>query len=174
VGQPGPGTSSWEVGADPAEVHALLCACDAHQSTPEAPAPKRNPETTRRRVEAGEVHLLRQGGEAIAMFTLSWDAPFGDDLSTFPVARRPAYLGRLAVHPELLEGGSIVGAGCLRRAVELARAGGADALRAQANPDVANVLALLTAFGFEQCGPVLSDGERRRVHLQKPLPSAAS
>ncbi|WP_437854459.1 hypothetical protein [Sorangium sp. So ce363] len=160
---------SWEVASNAEEVHALLCASDAHHATPENPAPARRLETTRRRVQAGSVHLLRQGAEAIAMFTLTWEPPFEADLAIFPPAGKPAYLSRLVVHPAGLARGSLAGARCLRRAVELATAGGADVLRSEANPDLTQVRALLGMFGFEEHGRAQSEDGRRRVYLQKVL-----
>jgi GNAT superfamily N-acetyltransferase len=160
---------SWELSADAEEVHALLCASDAYHATPGSPAPLRSLETTRRRVGAGSVHLLRRGSEAVAMFTLTWDPPFEGGGALFPPARKPAYLGRLAVHPDWLARGSIVGAQCLRRAVEVATRGGADVLRSEANPDLTQVRALLGMFGFQEHGRSRAEDGRPRVYLQKAL-----
>lgn len=160
----------WEIAADADEVHALLCASDAAQATPEAPAPQRRMERTRRRVESDAVHLLRLDGAAAAMLTLTPEPPFGDDLGPFPPLRRPAYLSRLAVEPVVLRREPLVGARCVRRAIDLATAEGADGMRSEANPDFVRVLRLLTFAGFEQQGPIRSDGRRRRVGLQRPLP----
>lgn len=161
------------MGADAAEVHALLCECDAYTATPEAPAPVRNFETTLRRVREGSVHVLRHGAGLVAMFTLTWDAPFAMDTSVFPPARKPAYLGRLAVKPEYQAEGSLAGVRCLRKAVELATDAGADAIRAEANPDLTRVRALLRLFDFEEYGLVKSEGENSRAYLQKNLRPAA-
>jgi predicted GNAT family N-acyltransferase len=160
---------SWEVSSNVGEVHALLCECDAYTATREAPTPVRNIETTRRRVRMGSVYVLRLGAEAVAMFTLTWDAPFAEDTAIFPPARKPAYIGRLAVKTEWLARGSIVGARCLRRAVELATSAGADAIRSEANPDLTRVVTLLRLFGFEEFGRTQSEDGRRRVYLQKAL-----
>jgi len=160
---------SWEVSGNVEEVHALLCACDAYTATPEAPAPSRNVETTRRRVQAGSVNVLRLGSEAVAMFTLTWDAPFTVDPSVYPSAQKPAYIGRLAVKPELMKKGSFIGARCLRKAIELAVSAGADAIRSEANPDLTRVRALLDLLGFKEYGQAQSEGGRRRVYLQKTI-----
>jgi GNAT superfamily N-acetyltransferase len=160
---------SWETSTDAAEVHALLCACDAYQATASAPAPLRNPLTTERRVAEGSVHLLRHDGRAVATFTLSWDAPFSAPLGTFPEANEPAHLGRLAVSPEWLARGALLGVRCVRRALAVAREAGADVVRAEANPDLSRVVAMLRQLGFEEHGAAQSEDGRRRVYLQKRL-----
>lgn len=165
---PGAGWS-WETSSDAAEVHALLCACDAYQATPCAAAPLRNPVTTERRVAEGAVQVLRHDGRAVATFTLSWDAPFSAPPGTFPSATKPAHLGRLAVLPEWLERGALLGVRCVRRALDLARQAGADVVRSEANPDLSRVVAMLRQLGFEEHGAAQSQDGRRRVYLQKRL-----
>ena len=160
---------AWEVARDVEEVHALLCASDAYSATHEVPAPLRNKATTEHRVWTGSVHLLRFDVEAVGMFTLTWDPPFEQDLSVFPPAKHPIYIGRLAVKPEWQSRGSIVGAQCLRKAAELAIAAGADVIRSEANPDLKRTRKLLDLFGFIEYGRVLSDDGRNRVYLQKNL-----
>ena len=160
---------SWEVSTDIEEVHSLLCACDAYQSNRELPAPVRSIETTRRRVRAGSVHLLRFGTEPVAMFTLTLDPPFSDDRATFPSALKPTYLSRLAVRPDWLARGSIVGARCIRKAIEVAASLGADAVRSEANPDLKGVTTVLRLFGFQEYGRTQAEDGRRRVYLQKTL-----
>ncbi|MGH3898517.1 MAG: hypothetical protein ACRDTA_09730 [Pseudonocardiaceae bacterium] len=160
---------SWETATDPEEVHLLLCASDAYQAARYGVAiPIRQQSTTDRLVRTGAVHLLRLGPETIGMFTLSRTPPF-DDLSAFPPANNPAYLQRLAVRPEHLEDTSIAGARCLRKAIELAARRGADALRAEANPDLTATHTLLQLMGFSQYGEVHTDGVRRWIFLQKAL-----
>jgi len=159
----------WEIAADPDEVHALLCECDAYTATARAPAPTRSFATTRRFVEESAVQVLRCGGDAIAMFTLTFAPPFSEDFSVYPPVRKPAYITRLAVDPAWLSRGTLVGARCVRAACDLAVRAGADVLRSEANPDLQAVRALLEAFGFEQYGPVFDDGTRRRVYMQKKL-----
>lgn len=167
---PGPiGDWSWEVAQDADEAHALLCACDAHQASERAPAPRRNPHTTARRVAERAVHLLRLSGQAVATFTLTWDPPFSAPAGTFPEARQPLHLGRLAVLPEWLERGSLIGVRCVRRAIELARGAGADVLRAEANPELSRVVALLRQLGFEQHGAEQLQDGHRKIYLQKRL-----
>ncbi|MFJ4963927.1 hypothetical protein EES43_28165 [Streptomyces sp. ADI96-02] len=160
----------WEVARLDAEVHALLCASDAlHARLSGTPVPRRDPETTRRRVRAGCVRVLRSGGTAVASFTLTTEPPFPPDEARFAPAARPLYLSRLSVLPALLETGEPAGLRCLREALREARARGADVLRAQANPDLRGSSALLAQLGFEQQGPVLEDAGVRRVHLQRRL-----
>lgn len=158
----------WEISTHSEEVHTLLCACDAYTATDKAPAPVRNIETTWQRVHAGSVHVLRHDNESIAMFTLTWEPPFTGDLTIFPAALKPAYLGRLAVKPEWLINGSLVGVQCLRKAIELAKNERADAIRSEANPDLTRVRTLLHLFGFQEYGQN-AEGGRRRVYLQKTV-----
>lgn len=159
----------WEVSTNVEEVHTLLCACDAYTATAKAPAPVRKIETTRRNVQAGAVHVLRYAGEVVAMFTLTWFPPFSQETTIFPFAHKPAYLSRLAVEPAWQQKGTILGAQCLRKAIELAICTGADAIRAEANPDLLRVRALLDLFGFKEYGQIQSEDGRRRVYLQKEL-----
>lgn len=164
----------WEVSTNVEEVHKLLCTSDAYTANAKAPAPIRNSETTRRRVHEGSVHVLRFEDEPVAMFTLTWDAPFAADPKVFPFARKPAYIGRLAVQAEWQEKGSIVGAQCLRKAIELAKSLASDAIRSEANPDLTRVRALLELFGFKEYGQAQSEDGRRRVYLQKDLTEGVS
>jgi hypothetical protein len=160
----------WEVAADAAEVHGLLLASDAEQAARYAiPAPRRNPATTERRVAAGEVGLLRIDGVSAGAFTLSADPPFEVSRGMFPTAARPMYLSRLCVAPAQLRTGSLVGVRCLREAIAAAARARADVLRSQANPDFADVLAMLQLHGFRRHGPVAAHGQLRSVNLQKDL-----
>lgn len=166
----GEGPWSWRVGADPDAVHEFLCASDAHHATLyDLPVPSRNPAKTRQLVESGAVQVLMHGTEMVAMFTLTDDPPADQDISVFPPALRPAYLQRLCVDPRRLARSPAAGLRCLRHAAELARARGADVLRAEANPDLLATAALLTAFGFVQHGATESASQLRRVRLQKEL-----
>ncbi|MEU6243461.1 hypothetical protein [Streptomyces sp. NPDC047024] len=163
-------TGGWEDATDPAEVHALLEACDAHQAdVTGTPRPVRRRETTAALVEGRHVRLLRENGRAIGMFTLT-AGPRAEEPPGQPHADRPAYLCRLAVAPDHLATGSLVGVRCVREAIRLAGSLGADALRAEANPDIRGTRTLLASLGFEQCGPTHADDKGRRyVHLHKPL-----
>jgi hypothetical protein len=100
---------------------------------------------------------------------LTWEAPFSLVDASFPPARKPAYLQRLAVVPELLRTGSLAGAQCVRKANDLALGSGADALRAEVNPDLANVAALLSMFGFLEYSRMHSEDGRLRAYLHKYL-----
>jgi hypothetical protein len=160
---------TWEVSTNAEQVHALLRACDAYTAAANVPPPERKIETTRRYVQMGSVHILRRGLQNVGMFTLTWEPTFDQDLTIFPQAEKVVYLARLAVQPEYLERGSIVGARCVRKAIELALDQGAEAIRCEANPDLVSVFTLLDLFGFRQYGPTLSHEARRRVYLQKSL-----
>lgn len=164
--------TAWAVATDPAEAHELLCASDSYQAERTGtPAPARRIASTERLVRAGATHMLRQGGRAVAMFTLTTDPPFDAAEVPFPFAATPRYLQRLAVHPDLTARGSLAGARCVRQALELAAAAGADVLRCEANPDLVATRELLASLGFEQVGEVLETGGARRVHLQRRIPT---
>jgi hypothetical protein len=165
----------WEIASAADEVHELLCTSDRYQAEKFAsPVPVRDPDTTRARVRDGLVHLLRQNGRAAAMFTLTDVPAFGEPPGVFPAARRPVYLGRLAVRPDLVADGSLAGALCVRRALSQARQRDADMLRAEANPDLAATVTMLETLGFTRCDQVLEDGDgRRRVHLYQRLAPVA-
>jgi hypothetical protein len=156
----------WEVGADADEIHGLLRASDAYQAQRSGSlVPHRHEERTRQLVASGAVHVLRTNAEIAGMFTLVW--PAGADGTP---GCRVVSMSRLAVQPRLLESGSLVGAQCVRKAIELSVAGGARVLRAEANPDLARTYRLLMMMGFEARGPVHDDGAGRRwVTLEKAL-----
>ena len=162
--------SRWELAADPAEVHALLCASDAYQAAATGtPVPRRRLETATRHVAAGNTWLLRQGSTAAAMFTLTSDPPYDLAETGFPAADHPVYLQRLAVLPELVAAGSLAGVRCVRKAIDVARETG-DVLRSEANPDLAGTRELLQQCGFRQIGDVHANGTGRRwIYLQKDL-----
>lgn len=160
---------NWEVAADPELVHTLLRSSDEHQARHYGSrVPARRWESTRKAVDAGSVHLLRLGGRPAGMFTLSARAPFEVDRTSLPAARSPLYLSRLAVGPDFLALGA--GVRCARKAVELAELAGSDALRCEANPDLAKTWELLEQLGFECYGPVERNDEGvPRGYLQKPV-----
>jgi hypothetical protein len=161
----------WERAADPQQVHGLLCASDAFQAARSGtPVPARRIDTTERHVRAGAVYLLRYKGEPAAMFTLTSVPPFDLSTTDFPPADSPVHLQRLAVRPDLVITGSLVGARCVRKAIEVGVTGGADVLRSEANPDLPGTRTLLHEFGFRQYGPEHADATGRRwVHLQRDL-----
>lgn len=171
---PGRVYDGWSRAADAREVHELLCVSDAYAAARhDLPAPVRHLLTSRDLVGQGLVHLRRREGVAVAMFTLGWQPPHAPP-KEYPPAVRPAYLQRLAVDPASLGKDALLGAQTLRRAVEVAAALGADAIRAETNPDLGGIVALLTHFGFLPYGPILTEGWMRRVYLQKQLPGSAA
>ncbi|MEO3890694.1 hypothetical protein [Nonomuraea sp. B5E05] len=161
---------TWHVARDPRRVHALLRDCDAHQAARwGSPVPVRRIARTEQLVAEGAVHLLLAGDQIAGSFTLTWPRPGAGTGGGYPPARHPGHLSRLCVEPGLIDAGRLVGVQCVRKAIELAVTAGADALRAEANPDLADTLALLRGLGFKQHGQVESDGPRRWVRIQKPL-----
>jgi GNAT superfamily N-acetyltransferase len=159
----------WESARDAEEIHALLCASDAFVATPEAPPPKRNRATTQRLIDEGATQVLRHDGRAVASINLLWTPPFEMGQAQFPPAARPAFLARLAVDPEWAKRGSILGAQCIRRAMDLALERGADAIRCEANPDLTRTRAMLGLFGFSEHGAAQDPDGRRRVYLHLAL-----
>ncbi|MFD9706401.1 hypothetical protein [Lentzea sp. NPDC059081] len=152
---------------DPAEVHDLLCASDRFQAERTGTrAPLRNPGSTAAHVGAGRVHLLRDGRRPAAMFTLVENPPFEVPPEVFPAAVRPVYLTRLAVLPEVAADGSLAGMMCVRRAIATATGRGADALRCEANPALADTVELLQALGFTVAG---RPGAERALYLHHAL-----
>jgi hypothetical protein len=162
---------SFRTGDDPSVIHALLIASDRHHAaTYGLAAPVRSIETSQWLARSGAVQLLMHGERPAAMFALTAEPPFTVPDDLFPGARSPLYLQRLAIEPDWLARDPLLGARCLRRAVELAEGRGADALRSEANPDLTASAELLSRFGFVQCGPALSSPSGlRRVYLQKDL-----
>ncbi|MFI0785991.1 GNAT family N-acetyltransferase [Streptomyces lydicus] len=161
---------AWEPAESAEEVHALLRASDLHTAELYGlPVPERRLERSRALVGERAVHLLRHGDTAIAMFTLTGRPPFRRALDVFPPARAPLYLQRLAVHPDRARRDATLGMRAVRRACETARAAGADALRAEANPDLRKSVELLTGLGFVAYGEVEAEDWMRRVYLQRAL-----
>lgn len=158
----------WTIAEDADSIHRLLCESDAHTATSGAPAPLRNPASTRAYVDMGAVHVLWAGPEIAASITVTWTAPFARGLSSFPHARRPAYITRLAVAPRWVACDSLLGARCLRHAAEVAAAAGADALRAEANP-LLDAVRLLRMTGFIECARGQDEDGRSWCVLYKPL-----
>lgn len=157
------GTWRWDRGGEVAEAHVLLCASDAFQAAATGtPVPRRSPTTTAAHLDAGHTWLPRHDGVAVATFTLTATPPCDLSATGFPAASRPRYPQRLAVLPDVVASGSLAGLRCLRKAVDVAEGDGADVLRAEANPDLADTLELLRLSRFRQCGDVHRDGSGRR------------
>jgi hypothetical protein len=164
-------TRRWEQGSDVEAIHSLLLASDAQMAAEYGlPVPTRRIATTERCVEEGAVHVLRSETGIVAMFTLTWNPPFGQDLvDLFPPQDRPAYLQRLARAASAAAQDPLLGAQCLRRAIERANIAGADALRCEANPDLLRTRTLYELFGFRRYGPVQGANGLRRIYLEKSL-----
>lgn len=167
---PEPSGAQWEIAQDVDLVHELLCSSDEHLAIRYGlPVPRRNVETTRARVQAREVQLLRGGERPLAMFTLTWAPPFAQSLDVFTFRTKPAYLQRLVVNPEAEKQDLLLGARCVRHAIGLAFGGGADAIRSEANPDLTATFRLLELFGFRRVGPDQTFDGLRRTYLEKAL-----
>lgn len=166
-------TGGWSLAEDPDEVHELLCASDRHAAEQHGlTVPRRSRATTGGLVADGCVQVLREQGEIAAMFTLTSRPPYSLAETGFPARSAPRYLQRLAVRPDLLRAGSLIGVQSVARAIELSTAQGADALRAEANPDLVGVLEMLLTLGFRRYGEPAPEGPLRRVYLQRDLAGA--
>jgi len=157
---------AWEVAGNAAEVHALLEASDlAHREN--GPVPQRNWTATQKLVESGCVHLLRCQGSPAAMFTITESPPFDTRGAGFEPARTPRYLQRLAVDPVLVGRlGPFPAMSAIRKLMEVASRQGADAVRSEANPDIVQVVRLLTAMGFRERARSVGPEGRPRVYLE--------
>ena len=143
-------STDWQLaapGPDEQAVHALVTASDqAAAARSGTQPPVRRRASTAYLVGAGAVHLARIDGVPVATVTAGPRPSFDPDAAGVPDAARPWYMQRLAVHPDCPD--RLAGAQAVRRAIAAARAHGADALRAEANPELSDVLALLTLHGF--------------------------
>jgi hypothetical protein len=160
----------WKVADEPATVHRLIEASDlrASKRTGKAP-PQRRMESTQGLVASGFVHLGLLDGRPAVTVTVGDVPPFDLAESGLPPAADPRYMQRLAVDPDV-PGTFLLGFHAGRHAIAVATAAGADALRAETNPDYGDVVRMLTALGFE---PYRTDdsGPRRRIFLQRPIPA---
>jgi hypothetical protein len=157
----------WRAADNPDVVHRLIEASDRSAAArARIGVPKRSLETTRRLVSAGFVHLGLLGGEPVVTVTVGPVASFNPAETSLPEAPNPWYMQRLAVVPESPD--PLAGFHAVRHALQCARAAGAGALRAEANPDLVAVLRMLTAVGFTRYGTDES-GPLRRTFLQLSL-----
>ena len=143
-------STDWQLatpGSDEQAVHELITASDrAAAARSGTRPPTRRLASTAYLISAGAVHLARIDGVPVATVTSGPPPSFDPDEAGVPGASRPWYMQRLAVHPDCPD--RLAGAQAVRRAIAAARAHGADALRAEANPDLSDVLALLALHGF--------------------------
>lgn len=161
----------WQLADDDALVHGLVELSDrrAAERSSSAP-PTRNPASTHWLVSQGFVHVGWLRGRAVATITVRDTPPFDLARTGLPTAERPRYMQRLAVDPDASD--PLLGLRAVRRAITVASEDGADALRAEANPELVDVLRLLTAAGFSRFGTDVS-GALPRTYLQRALGSAA-
>ena len=160
---------AWCVARDPDAVHALLVTCDAKAAAETGtPAPDRRQSSTEFLVAAGVVHVVLVDDAPVATVTVGPYPSF--DADGLPPAETPWYMQRLAVLPD--RQGSLLGVSAVRHAMATARAGGATALRAEANPDLPGPLALLLAVGFVRYSTD-EHGPARRTFLQASLVGSA-
>jgi hypothetical protein len=158
-------------GRDDRTVHELIAASDrAAAARSGTRPPVRRLDSTTYLVETGAVHLARVNGVPIATVTAGPRPSFDTAETGLPEAQHPWYMQRLAVRPDCSD--PLVGVQAVRRAIAAARAHGADAVRAEANPDLTDVLTLLALHGFVRYGTNAS-GPARRTFLQLVLLAAS-
>lgn len=159
--------TEWTRASDPEVVHALIEESDRRAAARSGSTlPRRNPASTRRLVEAGAVWLALADEVAVATVTVSPLPSFDPADAGLVPAERPWYMQRLALGAASVD--PLLGLRAVRHAVEVARAGGADTLRAEANPDLADVLHVLTRSGFTR-GSTDRTGAAPRTYLQRAL-----
>lgn len=159
----------WQIADDPQVIHHLIETSDQRAATISGTtSPKRQLEATRWLVSNGLVHVGLSSGHAAATVTVNPTPPFDLELADLPHAGAPLYMQRLAVDPDAPD--KLLGLQAIRYAIKIATAAGADALRAEANPDLTNVLRMLTSTGFDRFRTDES-GAARRTFLQRALPS---
>ncbi|MER5521323.1 hypothetical protein [Streptomyces sp. NPDC002763] len=165
---------TWHVAQDPLTVHRLVEESDrAAALRSGTPAPRRRPESTRALVERRLVHFGMRDGVPVVTVTVGPTPSFDTREAGLPEAAHPWYMQRLA-----LATGSpdpLLGVRAVRHATTLATTAGSDALRAEANPDIPDVLGMLATLGFIRHGTVTA-GALRRTFLQlalRPSPSAS-
>ena len=156
----------WSVADDADVIHRLIEASDrraAERSGTTPPA--RRTASTRGLVSKGFVHLGVLDGRPAVTVTVSDNPPFDPGESGLPSADEPRYMQRLAVDPDVPD--KLLGFHAVRHAIEVATAAGADVLRSEANPDLEDVLRMLTALGFARFAT--HEGPARRTYLQREL-----
>ncbi|EID79780.1 MULTISPECIES: hypothetical protein [Rhodococcus] len=157
----------WRTADDVVMVHRLIEASDRRAAAlTGTTAPPRRQESTQRLVAAGQVQLGLVAGQPVVTVTVGPVPSFDPAEAGMPEADEPWYMQRLAVAPDYPDG--LVGFHAVRHAVQLAAAAGADALRAEANPDLSAVLTMLTAVGFRRYR-THNSGRAPRTYLQLVL-----
>ncbi|MFE4857462.1 hypothetical protein [Streptomyces sp. NPDC056670] len=158
---------TWQIARDPLCVHRLIEESDRAAALRSAtPVPRRRLESTRALVGRGLVHLGTQDGVPVVTVTVGAVPSFDTREAGLPDAEHPWYLQRLALAPHGPE--PLLGVRAARHAAALATAAGADALRAEANPGITDVLGVLTALGFTRHATVTT-GTLHRTFLQLAL-----
>jgi ribosomal protein S18 acetylase RimI-like enzyme len=163
-------TLRWMIATDAAAVHELIEASDrkAAESTGTKP-PIRHLESSDRLVRKGFVHIGIQGHRLSVTVTIGPEPSFAVDQDVLPTAASPWYMQRLAISPDSRD--SLIGVQAVRHVISFAATHGADALRAEANPDLSRVLRMLTMLGFTRHATDLS-GPLPRTYMHLMLPSS--
>lgn len=158
----------WTVATGAEAVHALLEASDRRSAAGPEEIPHRSATRTAHLVASGAVQLLSIGGRAAAMITLVNEPPFDPEGILFSDVERPLYMQRLAVDEwAVVRFGALPGIATLRRALEVGRQRGADALRSEINPDLIAVRRMLLSFGFREVGQ--REGRLMRAYVEYRL-----
>lgn len=83
-----------------------------------------------RELTSNQILIIHEGAAVVGTASLQKKKPWAIDLAYFTACGRPIYLINMAVHPEYQRRG--IGRALLDYALDLARAGGADAIRLDA------------------------------------------
>ena len=117
-------------------------------------------ETTERGVIAGmrdaKIWIARRGSSVVGTFRLSTAKPWAIDVAYFSPSRQPLYLTDMAVRPDLQGRG--IGRRCLGKAVEVAAAWPANAIRLDAYDADAGAGAFYEKCDFREVGHVAYRG----------------
>ena len=117
-------------------------------------------ETTERGVLAGmidaRIWIARRGSSVVGTFRLSTTKPWAIDPAYFAASTSPLYLTDMAVRPDLQGNG--IGRRCLAKAVEIAAAWPADAVRLDAYNAEAGAGAFYENCAFREVGRVAYRG----------------
>lgn len=162
------GQPRWQQADDADRVHRLLELSD-QAAAGTGPAPRRNPDSSRRLVEAGSVYLLSNGTDDLAMITVSSDDPTAEGEQYFPPTPQPRYMRRLAVHPDHQGNGTLLAMQAVQQAIRVARELGGTALRCETNPTNEAVMRLLALQGFLVCSPSLGPAETPHILLWRTV-----
>jgi GNAT superfamily N-acetyltransferase len=108
-----------------------------------------------RELTSNQIIIVRSGDDVVGTASLQRKKPWAIDLAYFTACGEPIYLINMAVHPGVQRRG--IGRALLDHALELARAGGADAIRLDAYDGLVGA-----GEFYRKCGYQLRGGKTYR------------